>query len=69
MLEGMVDNVGAYKDRGKYLTQCIDETRKLSSLVEEILNASKSDTLEDALQICEVSLDEMIGGLLDEYSV
>ncbi|MCL2856596.1 MAG: HAMP domain-containing histidine kinase [Oscillospiraceae bacterium] len=69
MLEGMADNVGAYKDREKYLAQCIDETRKLSLLVEEILNASKSDTIEDVLQICDVSLDELIGDLLDEYSV
>ena len=69
MLEGMADNVGVYKNREKYLAQCMEETRKLSSLVSEILAASKSDTLEDELQICEVSLDAIIGGLLDEYSL
>jgi len=69
MLEGMADNVGVYKDREKYLVECIGETRKLSSLVEEILTASKTDAIEDALEISEVSLDELVASLLDEYSV
>jgi len=69
MLEGMTDNVGVYKDREKYLGECIGETRKLSSLVEEILSASKSEATEETLEISEFSLDELMAAILSEHSV
>ena len=69
MLEGMADNVGVYKDTDKYLAECIGETHKLTRLVDEILIASKSDILEDALDISEVSPDEIVHELLEEYAL
>lgn len=43
MLEGMIDNIGVYKDKEKYLRECKAQVDKLSLLVVEILSASKTD--------------------------
>ena len=43
MLEGMIDNIGIYRDKEKYLIECKTEVDKLASLVGEILEASKQD--------------------------
>ena len=41
MLEGMIYNVGVYKDRDEYLVRCGENIDALTTLVNEILNASK----------------------------
>lgn len=41
MLEGMIYNVGVYKDRDEYLTRCGENIDALTTLVNEILDASK----------------------------
>ena len=41
MLEGMIYNVGVYKDRDEYLTRCGENIDELTALVKEILDASK----------------------------
>ena len=41
MLEGMIYNVGIYKDRDEYLTRCLENIDALTALLNEILNASK----------------------------
>lgn len=44
MLDGMLDGVGVYNDREKYLLECKMQTEKLSRLVNEILEASRTET-------------------------
>jgi signal transduction histidine kinase len=60
MLEGMIDNVGNYKDKEKYLVQCKKQVDKLSHLVGEILSASRADVSENELELCEVGVDELL---------
>lgn len=62
MLEGMIDNVGVYKNHGKYLNESKGQVLKLARLVNEILTASKAENLEQA-DVFEVS---SINGLVDE---
>lgn len=40
-LEGMIYNIGAYKDRDKYLKKSYEVTQEMKSLVHEILNLNK----------------------------
>lgn len=69
MLEGMLDHVGVYKDRGKYLVECKGEVQKLSLLVDEIISASKSDALGEALDFAGLSVDGLAERVLREYAV
>ena len=64
ILEGMLDNVGMYTDRERYIKECWVLTEKMANLVSDILIATKKseevvlvyerinirDTLEDALR-------------------
>lgn len=43
MLEGMIQQVGVYRDREKYLRECRRQMGKLSHLVEELLELSRLD--------------------------
>lgn len=40
-IEGMIHNIGKYKDRDKYLKESLDKVNDLSLLTEEIINLSK----------------------------
>lgn len=66
MVEGMIDNVGVYKDKEKYLRECKKQISKLSMLVEEILGASKVDVLGEDTVSEEIDLDAFVHMLLDE---
>ena len=68
MLEGMIDNVGAYRDKEKYLVQCKAQVDRLACLVEEILLASRTDVGEDELELTEVSIDELIEQAIAEHA-
>lgn len=59
MIEGMIDDIGVYKNKDKYLMECKNQVDKLSSLVGEILRASKSDILGDEAEVSEFYLDEL----------
>jgi len=64
ILEGMIDNVGIYKNRDKYLLESKGQVQKLSKLVHEILNAS---ALTDTEACKDINLEEVdIGVLLEE---
>jgi len=64
ILEGMIDNVGVYKNREKYLQVSKEQVHKLSTLVSEILEAcALTDT--EATEV--INLEEVdIGALLTE---
>ena len=48
MLDGMIDGVGVYKDRGRYLAECRRQADKLSDLVGEIMEAARADAAKEA---------------------
>ena len=67
MVDGMLDQVGAYKDRDKYLPELRTQTDKLTRLVHEILSASQSDSLGDGLELGSVNLDELVDEVVQQY--
>lgn len=60
MLEGMMDNIGVYKDKEKYLAECKEQVDRLSLLVGEILGASKADITGDEPELSSVFVDELV---------
>lgn len=69
MLDGMLDNVGVYKDREAYLLKCKEQVEKLAMLVKEILAASKADHRQQEDPLATVFIDEMIRQVLHEYEL
>lgn len=67
MLDGMIDNVGAYKDRDKYLIECRGQVEKLSWLVKEILDASKGDYPAQDIQAEETDVDILLEQVFEEF--
>lgn len=69
MLDGMLDNIGAYKDKDKYLVKCKEQVEKLSFLVKEILDASRADTGRGEEMCTDTEVDEVIRRILTEYDL
>lgn len=66
MLEGMIQQVGVYQDREKYLRECRRQMSRLSHLVEEILELSR--LREETYHQDEiVDLQELILQLVQDY--
>lgn len=69
VLEGMIDNVGVYKDRDQYLLESKALVDRLSSLVGEILQSSKSDLPQEALNIEEIGMQALMDEVLDTQTL
>lgn len=49
-LEGMLLNVGKYKERDKYLARSLEVVKAMERMVQEILTVSRIKSSEDTLQ-------------------
>ena len=67
MLEGMLDNVGLYKNKEKYLLECKLQVDRLAALVAEILDASKQDMPERETARENVDVCDIIRRAIGEY--
>lgn len=63
-LEGMIYNIGKYKDRDTYLKKSYDSTQELKDLVNEMMEISKSEILETDLTLKKVNLSELLNRLV-----
>ena len=64
-LEGMLYNIGKYKDRDKYLKESYEVTQKMSELVQEILHLSEREN-EFKYNFSNVNLSNVIKSILRE---
>jgi two-component system sensor kinase Ihk len=69
MLDGMLDNVGVYKNRDKYLLECKEQVGRLSALVSEILNASRADMCREEIILEDTSVGALIERALEDYDM
>ena len=69
IVEGMIDNVGVYKNKEKYLQECKNLIDRLSGLVGEILNAAAMDGSSEPTRRRPVNIDNMLERALSEYRV
>lgn len=65
-LEGMMYNIGNYKDRDKYLKESYDVIQKMSELVQEILHLSERENGEFKYKFEEVNISEIINIVIRE---
>lgn len=69
IVEGMIDNVGIYKDRDRFLGECKQLIDRLSGLVGEILTASKSDTTGEEPVMEDIDVAGLMEQILAEQSI
>lgn len=63
-LEGMIYNIGKYKDRDTYLQKSYDSTQELKTLVEEMIQVSKFEILEKRSEVKDINLTDLISKLI-----
>lgn len=59
-LMGMIEGVGDYQDRDRYLAKALGVTRRMEGLVQEILTVSRMESGDFALDCCEVELSALV---------
>jgi signal transduction histidine kinase len=60
MIEGMIHNVGVYKDRDEYLALCGENIDALTALLNEILDASKLELSPSPEDYVNTSIGELV---------
>lgn len=64
-LEGMIYNIGKYKDRDTYLKKSYESTQELKELVNEMMEISKCEILEKDLYFTKVNLSKLLYKLVN----
>ena len=67
-LEGMIYNVGKYKDRETYLKKSYEATQELKCLVNEMMEISKREILEKDLLIENIDFTHLLNTLLNRQN-
>lgn len=63
-LEGMLHNIGVYKNRDKYLERCLNIVQDLDGLVKEILITSKMDNMDFHMNSDKINLSTKLEDIL-----
>ena len=66
-LEGMMYNIGKYKDRDTYLKKSYESTQELRDLVNEMIEVSKHEILESELALTKVNLSNLLEKLIKKH--
>lgn len=67
-LEGMLGNIGIYKDRDKYMNRSLVVLDDMESMVREILEISKLETRGFKPQYTEINLSYLVNNCLEKLS-
>ena len=65
-LEGMIYNIGKYKDRDKYLKESHEVVKEMEKLVLEILDMSKRDSEDFKLNLTNANLSKTVSDILKQ---
>ena len=66
-LEGMIYNIGKFKDRDTYLKKSYESTQELRDLVNEMIEVSKNEILYSDLALTEVNLSSLLEKLIKKH--
>ena len=69
MLENMILNIGKYKNHDIYLPKCQEAVVNLSSMVQEILDTSRLNSLNGEKELKEVDLKILIESIIEPYKI
>lgn len=66
-LEGMIYNVGKYKDRNFYLKKCYEDIQELKLLINRTIEISKRDLLTDGLVKTDVDINTLLEEVISKH--
>lgn len=66
-LEGMMYNIGKFKDRDTYLRKSYESTQELKDLVNEMIEVSKNEILQSDLALTKVNLSSLLEKLIKKH--
>jgi len=66
-LEGMIYNIGKFKDRDTYLKKSYESTQELRDLVNEMIEISKNEILQSDLALTKVNLSSLLEKLIKRH--
>lgn len=66
-LEGMIYNVGKYKDRDYYLKKCYEATQEMRILVDKMLEISKNEIFDKNSSIEEVFINDLVNKSIEKH--
>ena len=69
MLENMILNIGKYKNHDVYLPKCQEAVVNLSSMVQEILDTSRLNSLNGEKELKEVDLKILTESIIEPYKI
>ena len=69
MLENMILNIGKYKNHDVYLPKCQEAVVNLSSMVQEILDTYRLNSLNGEKELKEVDLKILIESIIEPYKI
>jgi signal transduction histidine kinase len=69
MIEGMIYNVGVYKDRDEYLVHCRENIDALTALVNEILDASRLELSPSPEDFIDTSIQKLVRNTAATYEM
>ena len=69
MLENMILNIGKYKNHDVYLPKCQEAVVNLSSMVQEIIDTSRLNSLNGEKELKEVDLKILIESIIEPYKI
>lgn len=69
MLENMILNIGKYKNHDVYLPKCQEAVVNLSSMVQEILDTSRLNSLNGEKELKKVDLKILIESIIEPYKI
>lgn len=69
MMEGMIDNVGVYKNHDKYLNESKEQISKLAKLVNEILMAAKLEHATEGAELEDINLNDIVCEVVLMYKI
>ena len=69
MLENMILNIGKYKNHDVYLPKCQEAVVNLSSMVQEILDTSRLNSLNGEKELKEENLKILIESIIEPYKI
>ena len=65
IVDGMIDNVGVYKDRDEYLPKAKETIERLTFLTNDVLNATQS--MDNKISKEKLDVGDLLEGVLREY--
>lgn len=66
-LEGMIHNIGKYKDRELYLKKCYDTTQDMKFLISKMMEISRKDIFDEKSEKIEIDINGLVQNSINKH--